>query len=313
MKKTVIVIVGPTAVGKTSLSIEIAKIFNGEIISGDSMQVYKGLDIGTAKITNDEMQGIPHYMIDMKEADEDFSVADFKQYVQNYIDEISVKQKIPIIVGGSGLYIQSALYNYNFSEHKRDEEITNKLEQEIADKGITALYHRLKMIDPDQAAKIHPNNHRRVIRALEIYESTGETMSQLEESQSKESQYDVIFIGLEMERKFLYEQINKRVDIMIAEGLVNEVKALYDKGLKNCQSMKAIGYKEFIPYFEGEQDLDRSIELLKRNSRRYAKRQFTWFKNKMNIHWYHIHPNTKELDYKNILNDLAGILHQKSN
>lgn len=311
MKKTVIVIAGSTAVGKTKLSIEIAKKFNGEIISGDSMQVYKGMDIGTAKITEDETQGIPHYMIDMKEPDEEFSVADFQSLVQNYINEITAKQKLPIIVGGSGLYIQAALYNFNFSEQKRDETITKRLELEIEDKGIDSLYSRLKQLDPDQAAKIHPNNHRRVIRALEIYEITGKTMSAYHEEQHMESPYRIIFIGLEMDRALLYNRINERIDMMLLDGLEAEVRGLYNKGFHDCQSMKAIGYKEFIPYFEGKQTLDQSIELLKRNSRRYAKRQNTWFKNKLDLNWYTIDPEKEIESFQSIFDHLAGILEKK--
>lgn len=303
-----IVIVGPTAVGKTNLSIEVAKQFNGEIISGDSMQVYKTMDIGTAKITPVEMQGIPHYLIDQIEPNEAYSVADFKEDVQKYIHEISERGKLPIIVGGSGLYIQGALYNYHFSDKQRDESITKRLEEQLEKHGISPLYEYLQEVDPAQAEKIHPNNHRRVIRALEIYETTGKKMSEIEATQTKESPYHIIFIGLEMERKLLYEQINHRVDLMMEAGLLAEVKRLYELGLKDCQSMKAIGYKEFIPYFEGFQELEEAIELLKRNSRRYAKRQYTWFKNKMDITWYSMNPDEKIENYNKILKDIEGIL-----
>lgn len=311
MKKTVVVIVGSTAVGKTELSIEIARKFNGEIISGDSMQVYRGMDIGTAKITTEETKGIPHYMIDIREPDEEFSVADFKTYVQKYIDEITNRQKLPIIVGGSGLYIQGALYNFNFSERKRNQAITEKLEKELEDKGNDFLYNRLKKIDPKQAEKIHPNNFRRVIRALEVYEMTGKTMSTYHQEQNNEPLYDIIYIGLEMERKLLYNRINKRIDMMVENGLEAEVYDLYKRGFKDYQSMKAIGYKEFIPYFEKEQSLERSIELLKRNSRRYAKRQNTWFKNKMDITWYTINPERLATSFQIILEDIAGVLQNK--
>lgn len=311
MKETVIAIVGPTAVGKTKLSIEIAKRFNGEIISGDSMQIYKGMDIGTAKIKEDEKQGIPHYMIDIKNPDESFTVVDFQSYVQQYISEITQRKKIPILVGGSGLYIQAALFNYNFARSKRSQKITKQLEKEIEHYGIEPLYQRLIKIDPKQADKIHPNNHRRVIRALEIYETTGLTMSEYKESQMKESPYNLIFIGLEMDRKLLYERINLRVDEMIEEGLLDEVEALMQQNFDNKLSMQAIGYKEFIPYFRGEYNLERAIELLKRNSRRYAKRQYTWFKNKLEIKWYYITPETVDEDFKIIFNNLAGLLKDK--
>lgn len=311
MKKTVIAIVGPTAVGKTKLSIEIAKRFNGHIISGDSMQIYRGMDIGTAKITKEEMQGIPHYMIDLKEPNESFSVVDFQQYVQKYIRNITAHQKLPIIVGGSGLYIQATLYNYNFSEHRRDHTLTKKLEQEVAEKGIAPLYQRLQEIDPEQAKKIHPNNHRRVIRAIEVFELTGKTMTEYQQIQPEDSPYDIIFIGLEMEREKLYNRINERIDLMIKQGLEEEVRSLYSKGLKNAQSMKAIGYKEFIPYFEGKQTLEQTIKILKRNTRRYAKRQYTWFKNKLDINWYMIEPESIDKTFQTILSDLAGHLQEK--
>ncbi|WP_188455626.1 tRNA (adenosine(37)-N6)-dimethylallyltransferase MiaA [Virgibacillus oceani] len=311
MKKTVIVIVGPTAVGKTRLSIEIAKAFNGEIISGDSMQVYKGMDIGTAKITIEEMQGIPHYMLDIKEPDEEFSVADFQHYVQKYIDVITENKHLPIIAGGSGLYIQAALYNYHFSGQKRDILLSKQLEEQIAIEGPVPLYNYLNEIDPVQAGKIHPNNHRRLIRAIEIYETTGMTMSEYQESQTKDSPYNPIFIGLEMDRKLLYDRINERIDRMMENGLLDEVKTLYNRGFADSQSISAIGYKEFIPYFNGEQGLDMSIEQLKQNSRRYAKRQYTWFKNKMNVNWYSLTPSTINEKIQNILEDLAGMLEEK--
>lgn len=311
MKNTVIAIVGPTAVGKTHASIAIAKRLNGEIISGDSMQVYKELDIGTAKITEAEMQGIPHYMIDTKEPYDNFSVADFQREVQMNIKEITSRGKIPIIAGGSGLYVQAALYNYHFSEQKRDNTLTKKLEKQIKNEGIIPLYNRLKEIDPEQAAKIHPNNHRRVIRALEVYETTGMTMTAYQRQQKQESPYTPILIGLTMERSLLYERINQRVDLMLQNGLLREVKNIYQQGYENCQSMQAIGYKEFIPYLQGEQSLERSIELLKRNSRRFAKRQYTWFKNKMNVHWYTITPSTLNENLQTILADLEGLLKKE--
>ncbi|WP_430785791.1 tRNA (adenosine(37)-N6)-dimethylallyltransferase MiaA [Virgibacillus flavescens] len=310
MKQKVIAIVGPTAVGKTKLSLEIAKKFNGQIISGDSMQIYKGMDIGTAKISEDEKQGLPHYMIDIKDPAESFSAADFQQLVKSYIDKISIDEQLPIIVGGSGLYIQSTLYNYNFSNDARDEKITHELEKELEEKGAAHFYNRLKEIDPEQASKIHPNNHRRLIRAIEIHETTGKTMSVLKNEQ-KDSDYEPILIGLEMDRKMLYDQINMRIDKMMEDGLLSEVHKLYTNGLENHQSMRAIGYKEFIPYFKGEYTLEVAIELLKRNSRRFAKRQYTWFKNKMDVTWYTVTPETINQKFKTILTDLAGMLEDK--
>jgi tRNA dimethylallyltransferase len=308
MKQKVIAIVGPTAVGKTQLSIEAAKRFNGEIISGDSMQVYRGMDIGTAKITEEEMQGIPHHMLDIKNPDENFSVADFQSYVQQYIEEITARNKLPIIVGGSGLYIQAVLQDYNFADEKRDEHLTQKLEAEMERVGIEPLFQRLEEIDPKQAAKIHPHNYRRVLRALEIYEKTGLTMTEYQEKQSNESPYDSMLIGLEMDRDVLYNRINTRIDEMISKGLVDEVRMLLERGYENYQSMKAIGYKELIPYVNGEQELEECITLLKRNSRRYAKRQFTWFKNKMDVNWYKLEALANNEKFTDIFVALAGFL-----
>ncbi|TFJ94736.1 tRNA (adenosine(37)-N6)-dimethylallyltransferase MiaA [Lentibacillus salicampi] len=308
MKTKVISIVGPTAVGKTQLSIEIAKRFGGEIISGDSMQVYRGMDIGTAKIAEEEKQGIPHYMIDLKHPEEPFSVAEYQKYVHQYIEEIDSHGKLPIIVGGSGLYIQSALYDYHFSDQGRDEQVTRRLESELNDQGADIMHKRLEEIDPDQAAKIHPNNHRRLIRALEIYETTGTTMSEYQKKQPVNSPYHPIFIGLEMDRHLLYERINDRADLMLAHGLLEEVKTLYDQGYENNQAMRGIGYKEFIPYFKGERAFDDTVQVLKRNSRRYAKRQYTWFKNKMDVNWYATTSESREETIRIILTDLAGML-----
>lgn len=308
MKKKLIAIVGPTAVGKTKLSIEIAKHYNGEIISGDSMQIYKGMDIGTAKVTKDEMKNIPHYMIDIKRPDESFSAADFKQYVDHYIEIISVKDKLPILVGGSGLYVQAALYNYNFTAYQRNNELIKKLNKEIELNGIQPLYERLKKVDPQQAKKIHPNNYRRVVRALEIYETTGKRMSEYQQQQSGKSPYDYKIIGLEMDREKLYDRINKRVDDMIEKGLVEEAYQLYSRGYAHKQSMQAIGYKEFLPYFKNEISLTEAIATLKQNSRRYAKRQYTWFRNKMDVSWYDVSSVSIDEKLRNILDDLAGFI-----
>lgn len=284
----VIVIVGPTAVGKTKLSIDLAKELNAEIISGDSMQVYKGMYIGTGKIKESEMANIPHYMLNINAPDENFSVATYQSNVQRYIKEINLNNKFPILVGGSGLYINAVLYDYEFTSRKRDESVTKKLEYRLEREGNFALFNDLMKIDPEQAKKIHPNNYRRVIRALEIYETTGLTMTETHEQQKNDPKYNHLVIGLEMDRETLYNQINNRVDAMMEEGLVQEVKALYEQGYEHTQAMQAIGYKEIIPYLKGEIDLQSAVELLKRNSRRYAKRQYTWFKNKMNVNWYEL-------------------------
>lgn len=309
--KKVIVIVGPTAVGKTDLSIAIASKINAEIISGDSMQIYKGMDIGTGKITPEETLGIPHYMINIMNPNIPFSVAEFTSYVRNYIDAIHNNNKIPIIVGGSGLYIQAILYNYTFSERKTDKTITNDLEKILLEEGIDPLYKRLQHIDPVQAEKIHPNNYRRVIRALEIYETTGLTMSEWHAKQERTNLYDEYVIGLEMDRPILYDRINKRVDQMISDGLVEEVQALINKGYEHTQAMQAIGYKELIPYIKGDESLETCIHLLKRNSRRYAKRQYTWFKNQMLVNWFQV-DNHQDVVYENILRHVNQFLFNKT-
>lgn len=306
----VIVIVGPTAVGKTKLSIDLAQWFEVEIISGDSMQIYKGMDIGTGKITKDEREKIPHYMIDIKEPSETFSVAQFQTYVQKYIKEINARNKIPILVGGSGLYIQAVLFDYNFSTRKRNEKVTQKLQQRLKEEGKDVLYQELQQIDKEQAEKIHPNNYRRVIRALEIYETTGLTMTEIHQQQKRTARYNHLLIGLEMERNRLYNQINKRVDQMIKDGLIEEVERLYKQGLEKCQAMQAIGYKEIIPYIKGEMTLEQATDMLKRNSRRYAKRQYTWFKNKMDVNWYAMDQYTEDT-FKSIVNKIENKFSSK--
>jgi tRNA dimethylallyltransferase len=285
-KQKLLVIIGPTAVGKTKLSIEMAKKFNGEIISGDSMQIYRGMDIGTAKIRQEEMEGIPHHLIDIREPDENFSVADFQQLVREKIKEIAEKGKLPIIVGGTGLYIQSVIYDYQFSEAPADEEFRRKLEERAGVEGNRALYQELAKIDPQSAEQIHPNNVRRVIRALEIYHCTGKTMSEYQKDQKPDLLYQTAIVGLTMDREMLYNRINTRVDIMMEEGLLEEVKTLYQQGLRDGQSIQAIGYKEIYEYLDGKVTLEEAVENLKQNSRRYAKRQLTWFRNKMDVQWF---------------------------
>lgn len=308
MKEMIIAVVGPTAVGKSALSVEIAKAFDGEVISGDSMQVYKGMDIGTAKMAEDEMQGIPHHMIDIKKPSDTFSVADFKHTVEEKINAITERGRIPIIAGGSGLYIQAVLYDYTFSGHPKDPCVALQLKARLQEKGGRRLYEELKAIDPIQAAKIHPNNHRRIIRAMEVYESTGETVTEREKQTNTEPVYNAFLIGLSMDRELLYEQIDNRVDQMIESGLIEEAKMFYDLGFGNTQAMKAIGYKEFIPYFQEKQSLEEVIQSLKQHSRRYAKRQYTWFRNKLPVDWYTISPSAPAKTFQQILHDLAGKL-----
>ncbi|WP_284701596.1 tRNA (adenosine(37)-N6)-dimethylallyltransferase MiaA [Cytobacillus spongiae] len=313
-KEKVIVLIGPTAVGKTNASIELANRFNGEIISGDSMQIYKRMDIGTAKITREEMEGIPHHLLDIKDPRESFSVADFQELVRKNISEIHSRGKIPLIVGGTGLYIQSVLYDYQFTDTPGDEDYRKELEAELEKNGPDWLHGKLLRIDPVSASNIHPNNTRRVIRALEIYHCTGKRMAEFQASQSKELQYNAAIIGLTMDREKLYERINLRVDMMMTQGLLEEVKELYDEGVRNVQSVQAIGYKELYEYLDGLIGLERAKENLKQNSRRYAKRQLTWFRNKMDVAWFDM---TDENRHSEIIEDIsefiAGKLQLKSN
>lgn len=304
VKEDVIVIVGPTAVGKTDLSISLAKELKRiRIISGDSVQVYRGLNIGSGKVTEEEAQGIPHKMIDIVDPNEDFSVADFQKAVRKEIAAVHKQNNIPLIVGGSGLYIQSILYDYQFTDSRRDDELTRQLEEKAAKEGHLVLYEELRRVDEAQAMKIHPNNVRRVIRALEAYYQTGKKMSTKPEAEAK-SLYNHHIIGLTMDRPRLYEQINQRVDVMVENGLIEEVSHLYDQYGKDVQSMRAIGYKEIITYLEGEYDLQTAVELLKRNSRRFAKRQYTWFQNKLDVNWYAVDEYDKQTVQKIVFEDL---------
>jgi tRNA dimethylallyltransferase len=313
-KQKLLVIIGPTAVGKTKLSIELAKRFNGEIISGDSMQIYRGMDIGTAKIKKNEMGGIPHHLLDIRDPEEKFSVAEFQQLVRSKISEIAKKGKLPMIVGGTGLYIQSVLYDYQFSDAPADEGFRKELEEKVKERGSQILHQELVEIDPESASHIHPNNARRVIRALEIYHCTGKTMSEYQEKQQPDLLYDTALVGLTMERELLYERINLRVEMMLEEGLLDEVKRLYQQNLRDCQSIQAIGYKEIYEYLDGLVTLEQAVDQLKQNSRRYAKRQFTWFKNKMDVKWFDM---TDVMNFskkiKEISHYVEGKLQVKSN
>jgi tRNA dimethylallyltransferase len=286
MKEKIICIVGPTASGKTSLSIELAKKINAEIISADSMQIYKGLDIGTAKVTEEEKQGVVHHIIDICNPNEKFSVADFKELCYHKIDEILSKGKKVIIVGGTGLYVSAVVEDMNFENEDIDVEYRNKLEKLAKEKSNEYLHEMLQKIDPKSAELIHKNNVKRVIRALEIAKNSKELKSthmQKEMIRKKqESKYDFYVFCLNIERELLYKRINERVDIMVKNGVIDEAKKLYDMNLdKTSTCMQAIGYKEFFPYFEGKSTLDECIEKLKVETRKYSKRQMTWFKNKL--------------------------------
>ncbi|QKE72858.1 tRNA (adenosine(37)-N6)-dimethylallyltransferase MiaA [Arthrobacter citreus] len=302
----VIVIVGPTAVGKTKLSIELAKAINGEIINGDATQVYKELNIGAAKVTEEEMEGIPHHLIDFLDPKASFTVADFQELAREKIKEIASRGKIPIIVGGTGLYIQSVLTKYEFAEQEGDELLRNQLEGYAMAFGNQALHDQLKEIDPESAKQIHMNNVRRVIRAIEVFKLTGQKFSETAFNREPEYLYDAEIIGLTMDRELLYNRINLRVDLMLGEGLIVEAKMLYDKGIRNCQSVQAIGYKELYDYFDGILLKDEAIDLIKQSSRRYAKRQMTWFRNKMNIHWFEMDGHNFDIKKLEILALLEG-------
>lgn len=286
----VIAIVGPTAVGKTSLSIDLAKRFNGEIISGDSMQVYRGLDIGTAKVTKEEMAGIPHHLIDVRDIDESYSAADFQATARQAIQAISRRGKLPIIVGGTGLYIQSLLWDYKLGSEgePEDDSLRKELEEYAAEKGNQALWEKLQTQDPLAAEKIHYNNRKKMIRALEVFQLTGHSI--LEPKERPKKLYDSFLIGLNTDRTVLYDRINQRVDVMVEQGLLNEAKRLAET--PDVQAAQGIGYKELFPYFSGEISLDTALEEVKLHSRRYAKRQLTWFRNRMSVHWYDLvqHP-----------------------
>ncbi|MEH7463619.1 tRNA (adenosine(37)-N6)-dimethylallyltransferase MiaA [Bacillus thuringiensis] len=306
----VVVIIGPTAVGKTKLSIELAKALNGEIISGDSMQIYRSMNIGTAKVTEEEMDGIPHYMIDIKNPEDAFSVAEFQELVRGHIADITSRGKLPIIVGGTGLYIQSVLYDYQFSDEPGDPVYRKQLEQVVEEHGVVYIHGKLEEVDPKSAKRIHPNNVRRVIRALEIFHTTGQKMSDQLEQQENELLYDVALIGLTMDRDLLYSRINLRVDIMMKQGLLEEVKRLYEERIRDCQSIQAIGYKELYEYFDGKISLEEAVNALKTNSRRYAKRQLTWFRNKMDVKWFDVTGGEKNQE---ILQYTEGKLQLKAN
>ena len=281
----IILIVGATASGKSQIGVDIANKFNGEIVSCDSMQVYKNMDVGTAKVTLDEMQGIPHHMIDVVDADCEFSVGEYVSIADEIIKDILTRGKTPIIVGGTGLYVDGLLYPMTFGGDK-NLEIRKQLEEELALYGKEYMHSMLAKIDPKDAEKIHPNNVKRVLRALEIYRTTGSCKSSLQEF-SKDLKYESCMIALDLDRDILYERINLRVDKMIESGLLDEIKYLLSNGLNfENQSMQAIGYKEFKEYMSGEKTLLETIETIKQNSRNYAKRQLTWFRKYDFAKWF---------------------------
>lgn len=296
MKKPLIVIGGPTACGKTGFSIKLAKEIGGEIISADSMQVYRYMDIGTAKVTPEEADGVPHYLIDEFDPDEEYNVMLFQQKAKAYMEEIWAKGKTPILVGGTGFYINALLYDNDFTETENDTSYREECYKLAQEQGPEVLFERLKEVDPEYAEIMHANNVKRVTRALEYHYLTGQKFSEHNaEQKEKETPYDAAVIILNMDREKLYERIELRIDMMMQEGLLEEVKGLLDKGYTpDLVSMQGIGYKEFIPYFNGECTLEEAVTQLKTNTRRFAKRQLTWFRRQIEGLWVDLSQSSGE-------------------
>jgi len=293
----IIVITGPTAVGKTKLSVELAKKLNGEIINADSTQVYKGLDIATAKIKEEEKDGIIHHLFDIKDIKEDYTVFDYQKDARNVIDKISKKGKTPILVGGTGLYIKACLYDYKFE--------VNEIKNEYEELSNEEIYNKLKSIDEN--IDIHVNNRKRLVNALNYCENNNKLFSKKEKTDK--ILYDTLFIGLTTDRQVLYERINNRVDVMVSEGLLEEAKKIYDSNIRTKAIMTPIGYKELFPYFENNKSLDECLDLIKQNSRKYAKRQYTWFNNQMNIKWF----NTDFNNFNNTIEEVYEYIKNTQN
>lgn len=310
-KKPMVILTGPTAVGKTALSIELAKKINGAIISADSMQVYKHMDIGSAKIMPEEMQGITHYLIDELEPSEEFHVVRFVELAKKYMQDIYAAGKIPIIVGGTGFYIQALLYDIDFAEQECDEEYRQSLEQLAYEKGSETLHKMLREVDPESAEAIHANNIKRVIRALEFYHLSGKKISEHNEKErQKSSPYEFAYFVLSDDRAKLYANIDKRVDIMVERGLVDEVTRLQEMGCHSeMVAMQGLGYKEILDYLDGKSTLDEAIYIIKRETRHFAKRQLTWFRRERDVIWL----DKGDYQYKEekILEEMLRILHKK--
>ena len=309
-KKPLIILTGPTAAWKTSLSIELAKSIGGEIISADSMQVYKKMDIGTAKIRPEEMQGVPHYLIDELDPSEEFNVVAFVEKSKEAMKKIYAAGHIPIIVGGTGFYIQALLYDIDFSQHEDKESYRKELEQLAKEKGKEYLYEILKKKDPEYATITHCNNVKKVIRALEYYKETGKKLSEHnEEQRQKESPYNFAYFVLYHDREELYDRINRRVDLMMEDGLLFEVESLIKEGYtKNLVSMQGLGYKEFFDYFDGRMTLEDTVDKIKKDTRHFAKRQLTWFRREKEVIWL----NKKEYEQeKDLLDSVLNIIQEK--
>ncbi|MDR0269444.1 tRNA (adenosine(37)-N6)-dimethylallyltransferase MiaA [Paenibacillus sp.] len=308
-KPKLLVLVGPTAVGKTKLSIELAKEWNCEIISGDSMQIYREMDIGTAKITRDEMQGIPHHLIDIHGPDEPYSVAEFQGQCHHLIQEIQGKGKIPFIVGGTGLYVESVCYDYQFAQEGEDKAFRDEQAAFAEKNGAEALHAKLMAVDPVSAGKLHPNDQRRIIRALEIYHLTGIPLSAQLEGQTRVSPYQLCIVGLTMDRQMLYNRIEARIDEMLKQGLVEEVSSLLDKGYgMDLVSMQGLGYKQIVSYLQGRESFEEAVSILKRDTRRFAKRQLSWFRHMKEISWVDV---TEPVNFSAKLTEIRDIIAGK--
>lgn len=313
MKKPLIILTGPTAVGKTKASIGLAKVLNGEIISADSMQVYKYMDIGSAKIRPEEMQGVKHYLVDELEPDEEFHVVRFQQMAKQAMEEIYAKGKIPIVVGGTGFYIQALLYDIDFTENEEDTEYREELEKLAEEKGAEYLHNMLREVDSESAESIHANNVKRVIRALEFYKLTGQKISKHNEKErAKKSPYDFCYFVLTDDRKVLYNRIDLRIDQMLKDGLLDEVQSLKNKGYtRDMVSMQGLGYKEILDYLNGEFSLEEAIYILKRDTRHFAKRQLTWFRRERDVIW--VDKNNYDHDEQKILEVMLSYVKERTN
>ena len=309
-KEPLIILTGPTAVGKTALSLSLAERVNGEIISADSMQVYRGMDIGSAKIMPEEQKGIPHHLIDVLDPDEEFHVVRFVQMAKEAMEDIRSRGKVPILTGGTGFYIQAMLYDIDFTESGEDDSYRRELETYAKEQGAEKLHEKLKEVDPISAEKIHANNVKRVIRALEFYHQNGTPISAHNEEQKKQtSPYNLAYFVLNAPRDILYERIDKRVDQMLEEGLVKEVEGLKREGChRGMVSMQGLGYKEILAYLEGEYPLEEAVRILKRDTRHFAKRQLTWFRRESDVIW--VDKDKFHWDEKEILEYMLSVLKE---